>query len=166
MQANKLWTFRATKDQLSSTSLWAFRATAPTLWDFSATITQPCYTLNFYKVPHAKKIMDLYKVTDNQENWTALAKDNLALTNITEKPTFRYIIPLGWDMTDILRHMPQSEELHRPFQQTAPRNKYFKEGRFRWQRITTAMANTWLSSNPPNDPKNDSKIQPSHNSYI
>jgi len=117
MQANELWTFRATRKQLSSTLLCAFRATAPTLWAFMATITQPSHTLNLYKVPHAKKIMDLYKVTGNQENWTALALDKVDITHITEKRTSRYIIPLGWVLTD-LSHMQRPWEHHHPFQRT------------------------------------------------
>jgi len=130
MQANELWTFRATRDQLSSTSLWAYKATAPTLWAFRATITQTSDTLNLYKVPHVKKTMDLYKVTGNQENCTALALDKVDITHITEKRTSRYIISLGWVLTD-LSHMQRPGEHHHPFQRNAPRNKYVKEGRFR-----------------------------------
>jgi hypothetical protein len=109
--------------------------------------------------------MDLYKVTGNQENWTALALDIVDITHITEKRTSRHIIPLGWVLTD-LSHMQRPGEHHHPFQRNAPRNKYVNEGRFRWQRTTTTMANTWLSSNPTNNPKNDSKKQPSRNPHI
>jgi len=120
-----LYIFPLKNISLSSTSLWVFRATAPTLWAFRARITQTSDTLNLYKVPHVKKTMDLYKVTGNQENCTALALDKVDITHITEKRTSRYIIPLGWVLTD-LSHMQRPGEHHHPFQRNAPRNKYVK----------------------------------------